>query len=414
MDHHYPLPFRPHPRALVIEDTKDAHDSPDISSPPLSDLRQDDFTPRYQSSPEAHAEEDYPKRKTGRQNDFIQNGSFMPIVSRDHLREKAQLDDSFDDRITKPSTSEVLVKQPSLLQMVEDNLRQVRSQTPSPEPKHEDARSTSSSYPEQGIRSPTVPSPDLYVRFTKFDLGDLTKYSRPYERISGLRSSSDSSAGARAMSQGSTHRALTGAITAFGKLQRLPTPSYRRFEVVSSSEDLTVHASAPQNSIASQTSLEDVVEPVDTYPLVRVKAHSQPGSLASRPHPGSPSPSTKPPGVTRLSKRKASSISFRGLTAGVKRSRVGLKKLAYNVRRSSCYKLRQVHDTIKRQHKEQKKQYAAWKAARCKLKPEDAIEGKHEKKFASFSIGKGRDGDQSWWKAGVEKYRAPKWMRFGK
>ncbi|KAF5666046.1 hypothetical protein FHETE_6415 [Fusarium heterosporum] len=398
MDHPYSLPFRPHPRTLTTEDTTDVFDSPNISNPPLSDLRVRKRASLFRQKLE----------------NLENNGTSMPIVLHDRLREKAQLDDSSNDRITKPPASEILMKQPSLLQMVEDNLRQVRSQTPSPEPKHEDARSTSSSYPEQGIRSPTVPSPDLDVRFTKFDLSNLTKYSRPYERISGLRSSSDSSAGARAMSQGSNHRALTSAITTFGKLQRLPTPSYRRFEVVSSSEDLAVHVSAPQNSIASQTSLENTVEAVDTSPLTRVKAHSQPGDLADRSHPVSPSPSTKPPGVTRPSKRKASSISLRGLTAGVKRSRVGLKKLVYNVRRSSCYKLRQVHDTIKRQRKEQKKQYAAWKAARCKLKPGDVIEGKHKKRLAPFSIEKGRDEDQSWWKAGVKRYRAPKWMRFGR
>ncbi|KAM0349016.1 hypothetical protein ACHAPU_003951 [Fusarium lateritium] len=414
MNHPFPLPFRPHPRTLATEDAQDAHGSPNISSPPRSDLkvrkRAALFRQKRENLENVHTGDRYPKRNFGRQDTFIQNGTLIPIIPHDHLREKAQLNDSSDDRAIKAPTSEILAKQPSLLQMVEDNLRQMRSQTPSPEPKHEDARSTSSSYPEQGIRSPNVPSPDLDVRFTKFDLGDLTKYSRPYDRISGLRSSSDSSA----ICQGSTHRALTGAATAFGKLQRLPTPSYHRFEVVSSSEDLTVQASAPQNSIASQTSLEDAIEPVVTYPLTRVKAHSQPGGLAGRPHPGSPSPSIKPPRVTRSSKRKASSISLRSLTAGAKRSRVELEKLAHNVCRNTCYKLRQVHDTIKRQHKEPKRQYAAWKAARRKIKPEDAIEGKHEKRFASFSIGKGRDGEQSWWKAGVEKYRAPKWMQFSK
>jgi hypothetical protein len=338
----------------------------------------------------------------------------MPIVPHDHLREKAQLHDSSDDRTAKPSTSEVIAKQTSLLEMVRENLRHVRSQTPSPELKHEDARSTSSSYPEQGMRSPSAPSPDLDARIAKVDLGDLTKYSRTYDRLSALRSSSSSSGAARIMSQGSTYRALTDAAAAFGQLQRFPTPSYHRFEIVSSSEDLTAHALAPQNSIASLTSSKDAIESIETHALTRVEAHAQLGSQTDKSHLGSPSPSIKPPKVAGPPKRKASSISLRGLTAGVKRSRVELKKLACNVCHTSCYKLRQIRENIKRQRKEQKKQYSAWKALRRRLKPGDAIKGKHEKGFASFSIDKGRHGNESWWKAGVERYRAPNWMRFGK
>jgi hypothetical protein len=354
------------------------------------------------------------KLKTARQDAFLHNGTLIPIVPHDHLREKPQLHDSSDDSTAKPSTSEVIAKQASLLEMVRENLRHVRSQTPSPELKHEDARSTSSSYPEQGMRSPSAPSPDLDARIAKTDLGDLTKYSRTYDRLSALRSSSSSSGAARVMSQGITHRALTDAAAAFGQLQRFPTPSYHRFEIVSSSEDLTAHNLAPQNSIASLASLEDAIESIDTRALTRVKAHPQLGSQTDESHLGSPSPSIKPPKVAGAPKRKASSISLRGLTAGVKRSRVELKKLAYNVCHTSCYKLRQVRENIKRQRKEQMKQYSAWKALRRRLKPGDAIKGKHEKGFASFSIDKGRHGNESWWKAGVERYRAPKWMQFGK
>ncbi|KAM0271472.1 hypothetical protein ACHAPA_002649 [Fusarium lateritium] len=418
MNPNFSLPMRPHPRTRATLDARDPHDSQIVSNPQQSELkvrkRAPTFRQKLENLENAATDAQQSKTKTARREAFLQNGTLIPIAPHDHLREKAQLDDSSDDRTTKLSASEVITKQTSLLEMVRENLRHVRSQTPSPELKHEHTRRTSSSYPEQGIRSPSAPSPDLDARIAKTDLGDLTRYSRAYDHLSGLRSSSSSSGAARIISQGSTYRALTDAAAAFGQLQRFPTSSYHRFEIVSSSEDLTAHALAPQNSIASQTSLEDAIESIETHALTRVKAHTQLGNQTDESHPGSPSPSIKPPKMVRPPKRKASSISLRGLTAGVKRSRVELEKLAYNVCHTSCYKLRQVRENIKRQRKEQKKQYSAWRALRRRLKPGDAIKGKHEKGFASFSIDKGRHGNQSWWKAGVEKYRAPKWMRFGK
>ncbi|KAI6748615.1 hypothetical protein HG530_015388 [Fusarium avenaceum] len=415
MNPNFSLPMRPHPRTRSTEDARDSHDSQAASNPQQNELKQDGSLSRYKaSSPEAAIDAQQSKPKTARHDAFLQNGTLIPIVAHDHLREKAQLHDSSDDRAVKLSTSGVIAKQTSLLEMVRENLRHVRSQTPSPELKYEGVRSTSSSYPEQGMRSPSTPSPDLDVRIAKIDLGDLTRYSRTYDRLSALHSSSSSSGAGRIVSQGSTHRALTDAAAAFGQLHRFPTPSYHRFEIVSSSEDLTAHALAPQNSIASQTSLKDTIECIETHGLTRVKAQAQLGNQTDESHPGSPRPSIKPPKVAGTPKRKASSISLRGLTAGVKRSRVELEKLAYNVCHTSCYKLRQVRESIKRQRKEQKKQYSAWKALRRQLKPGDAIKGKHEKGFASFSIDKSRHGNESWWKAGVERYRAPKWMQFGK
>ncbi|KAF4452805.1 hypothetical protein F53441_4424 [Fusarium austroafricanum] len=342
----------------------------------------------------------------------------MPVGPRDHLREEAQLSNASDDQVRKSSTSEIIADQTSILQMVQNDLRRMRSQTPSPVSRRGGPRSISSSYPEQGIDSTGAPSPDSDSRNPKLDLGDLTKYSRTNDHLSGLRSSSSSSGGVRIMSRGSTHKTLVDAAAAFGHLQRQPTPSYHRFEVVSSSEDLPSNAFAPQNSMASQTSLEDNIEVSDTYPLTRVKANTQfDGPIekhsTERLPPDSPSPSIKPPQLKREMKRKASGISLRSLTAGVKRSRVEFEKLAQNVCHKSRYKLRQACQNIKRQHRKQKKQYAAWKALRRKLEPGDAIKGKHEKGFASFSIEKSRHGTESWWKAGVDKFHAPKWMHFG-
>ncbi|KAF9776732.1 hypothetical protein IL306_005047 [Fusarium sp. DS 682] len=313
--------------------------------------------------------------------------------------------------------SERISDQASILQMVRDTLRHERSQAPSPESKHGSGpRSTSSSYPDLGIEPSNAPSPSSDTRIPRLDLGDLTKYSRTNDRLSGLRSSSSSSAAARFKSQGSTQKARLDAASAFEHLQRLPTPSYHRFEIVSSSEDLPSDELAPQNNMIIRTSLKETAELTETYALTRVKAQTQAqfdGPTEIR-HPDSPSPSIKPPQVERRRKRKASTISLRSWTESVKRSRIEVKKLAHNICYNSRNKLRQACQNIKRQHKEQKKHYSAWKILRHKLKREDASKSKHEKEPASFSIEKSRRETESWWKTGVDKYHAPKWMRFGK
>ncbi|KAG8667263.1 hypothetical protein FPOAC1_012090 [Fusarium poae] len=310
--------------------------------------------------------------------------------------------------------------------MVKENIRDLRSQTPSPEPvlilgpKHKSdqqgARSTSSSYPEDVIRSPDLPSPpDSHVVLSS--LGDLTRYSHTNDRLSGLRSSSSSFGASRAVSQGSTYKTLADAATAIGKLQRLPTPSYHRFEILSSSEDLALNALAPHNSKASHESefpIEGFVESLELRPLRRVAAHTGFSNPTDSFHSESPSPSVKLPRINTSRKRKASGISLRSISASVKRSRVEVKKLANNICRSSCDKLRQARENIKRQHNEQKKQYSVWKELRRRLKPGDAIKGKHEKGLATFSMEKSLRGTKAWWKAGVEKYQAPEWMHFRK
>ncbi|KAG5753768.1 hypothetical protein H9Q69_004188 [Fusarium xylarioides] len=300
--------------------------------------------------------------------------------------------------------------------MVRDNLRPMRSQAPSPESVHRAPRSTSSSYHDQGTGSNDVPSPASDTRMPSLDLGDLTKYSRFNDRLSGLRSSSSSSVAARAMSQGRTHGAGVDEAPAFGHLQRRPIQSYHSFEIVSSSEDLQSIVTPAQKTMARQPPLEDTTGFERTYPLTPMKARiqTQIDSPTENRHSESPSPSTKPPQVERRSKRKSSVMSLRSLTEGVKRSRAGVEKLAHNICYNGCDKLRHAYQNVRRQHKEQRKHHSAWKALRRKIRPEDASKPKHEKASASFSIEQGGRGTESWWKAGVEKFHAPKWMRFGK
>ncbi|QGI60666.1 hypothetical protein CEK26_004637 [Fusarium fujikuroi] len=352
------------------------------------------------------------------QDAFLQNGALLPVTHRDHFREEAQLqlNDASDGQTRKPPTTDIISDQLSILQMVRDSLRPMRSQAPSPKPVHRPPRSTSSSYHDQGIGSDDVPSPASDTRMPSLDLGDLTKYSRFNDRLSGLRSSSSSSVAARGMGQGSTHGTGIDEVPAFGHLQRQPIQSYHSFEIVSSSEDLQSNVTPAQKTMARQPSLDDTTGFERIYPLTRVKARvqAQIDNPTENRHLESPSPSIKPPQVERRSKRKSSVMSLRSLTEGVKRSRAGVEKLAHKFCYNSCSKLRHAYQSVGRQQREQRKHYSAWKTLRRKIRPEDASKLNHEKESASFSIEQGGRGIDSWWKAGVGKYHAPKWMRFGK
>ncbi|KAF4334648.1 hypothetical protein FBEOM_11514 [Fusarium beomiforme] len=401
MNDTFTLPVRSRPLALSARYTPDSYVSYTISETQSSGLKAQKRAPVTQKTLE----------------NLENNGAFLPITHRDHLREETLLDNVSDDRIRSFSTSEEISDQASVLQMVRDTLRHERSQSPSPESKHGSGpRRTSSSYPDLDTKPSNAPSPASDTRIPRLDLGDLTKYSRINDRLSCLRSSSSSSAAAEAKSQEGTKKGRFDAASAFEHLQRLPTSSYHRFEIVSSSEDLPSNALTPQSNMAIRTSLEETAEPTQTYAPTRVKAQAQTrfDGLTEIQHPGSPSPSIKPPQMESKRKRKASTISLRSWTESVKRSRVEVKKLAHNIRHSGCNKIRQACQNIKRQHKEQKKHYSVWKALRHKFKREDAIKDKHEKEPGTFSIEKSKRETESWWKAGVDKYHAPKWMRFGK
>ncbi|KAF5026723.1 hypothetical protein F66182_1191 [Fusarium sp. NRRL 66182] len=331
----------------------------------------------------------------------------MPVPPRHRLREEAQLNNTSDPNPPMPDD------QLSIVDMINETIRRERSETPSPEPIQERKKdSSSSSYPEHGFESIRAPSPVLHMPMSK--LGNLSQYSRGTDDISDLHSSG-SSGDARTVSQGSIDRSLADVAAPLVKLQRKPTTSYHRFEVLSSSEDLPLHLVAPRNNTANQETQplsDDALDTLGTYPLKRVRAHTQADDLLEQVGPGSPGLSVKPPQTKTAVKRKASVISLRSLTASVKRSRVEIKKLASNVYCSSSSKISQARENVKRQHKDRRKQYSWWKTLRRRLQPVDVIESKRENGYATFEAEKGQHERKHWWKTGVAKFHAPKWMRF--
>lgn len=114
------------------------------------------------------------------------------------------------------------------------------------------------------------------------------------------------------------------------------------------------------------------------------------------------------PALMYKAKRKASQFSLRSLTQTLsKRPRLGIRKWANSVltRHFGLAKQKWRYQT-----EQEKRDYAAWKANRRRSRPADALIGKSEKGFGAFSFDRCRYGDEEWWKEGVSKYQAPKWM----
>ncbi|KAM0420596.1 hypothetical protein ACHAPT_011643 [Fusarium lateritium] len=341
----------------------------------------------------------------------------LPRHPHEHLREVAQPQETPADKlpgnVSPLPPAELLADQASLLRLVNENLKLGRSDSSSMDRKIERVRSTSSSYTEQAMNLSRLQSPVSDLGNAKPCLGDLSQYSRANDRLSNLRSSS-SSGGPMATT---THQAAAEAAAAMLEWQRHPVTSYHRYELASSTEDLVPDGTTERNGGECQNSKNSSCQTVLTHdlsPLVRVTANNQLDGAAEKLYQGSPRPSVQPPQArTRGIKRSASGISLRSLSKGVKRTRRQVKKLASSAYRAGSRKLGRACKNIKRKHGKQRKQYSAWKALRRRLKPGDAIKGKTEKGFASFSMERSRHGHEQWWKAGVNKYHAPSWMRFG-
>ncbi|KAI5463140.1 hypothetical protein BGZ63DRAFT_422535 [Mariannaea sp. PMI_226] len=310
--------------------------------------------------------------------------------------------------------SELLVDQANLLRLVDENLRLGSPESSSPEPRVDHVRSTSSSYPTVGINSTRVQSP-VGQPVNKLSLDNLSLYGR---------SASSSSKSRAASTASSTQEAIAEAarVTLQWQGERVPLESYRQYELSSSPEsspEIYPEDSASQRARRryphGKKDSDDTC--VDSVPDTRLSRYSGINALKSQYdgatdiHLTSRFPSIQPDTSHRGSKRKASS-AFNSIRPVAKRARTDIQKIVNNAYQGGTRRFSQARDTIRRQHKEDMRQYAAWKSLRRRQNPGDAIKGKFEKGFTAFAIERSRYGHEMWWRDGVEKYHAPEWMKF--
>lgn len=310
---------------------------------------------------------------------------------------------------------ELLAEHANLLKLVGENLRLGSSESPSPEPQITRVRSSSSSYPSKGIRSTQSPVSELPLH--TLSLSNLSQFSHSNRRLSQLHSSSTSSKQRSVSTSGSTQEAIAEAAAVITQWQgeRERIVSYGRYKLNSSAEILPEDSTSQQVRLGSEeSSTRSSAEPKPPRYSEVMAIKNQYDGVGDAPHPESPLPSAYQRMGPQGTKRKASQFSLRSLSKPfAKRPRLEIKRLASNAYRGSTRQFSRARESMRRQHEEETKQYAAWKALRRRNKPGDAIKGKIEKGFGSFSIERSRYGHKMWWKEGVEKYHAPEWMRFG-
>lgn len=257
----------------------------------------------------------------------------------------------------------------------------------------------------------------------------LSQFGKANDRLSNLRSSSSSSEVIKASPHNSLHEAIADATATATQWQgeRQPIESYHRYELGDSTEILPADSSSQRGGYESTyigaKSIPDAHLPryndIAGGGQITILEHQFDG-MEEFPCPGSPSPTSVYPGRAtndfgpKLSKRTASHFSLRSLTRSFKRPRLDIKRLASNVYRSSTRKMSRVRNLMRRQHEDEMRQYAAWKAQRRRSCPADPLKGKSEKGFGTFSMERDHSSRDDWWKEGVGKYHAPAWMKFDK
>ncbi|KAK7409447.1 hypothetical protein QQX98_008354 [Neonectria punicea] len=310
--------------------------------------------------------------------------------------------------------AELLAEHADLLKLVGEHFRLDSSESPSPEPQITRVRSTSS-YLSKGIRSTRIQSPVTGEPVHKLSLSNLSQFGRSNNRSSDFRSTSTSAKSRSTSAASSTQEAIADAAAVINQWQgeRKPIESYHRYELNSSGEESSSEQGSFNSDKLYSNSSSNDTKPPRYSEIIEMKNQYDGVGDAPQSHPESPLPSAYQRKWPQGAKRKASQFSLRSLTKPLaKRPRLAIKRIASNAYRGGSRQFCRARELMKRQREEELKQYAAWKAMRRRSKPGDALKGKFEKGFGTFSIERSRYGHEMWWKDGVEKYHAPKWLQF--
>lgn len=265
------------------------------------------------------------------------------------------------------------------------------------------------------------------MRVDRLSLSDLSRFGRGNDRLSYLGSGSTASSTRQAQGDANHHEAIHEATAAISGWQDEPRPTkrpaYNQYELADSSEvlpgdSLSQRLSPPPLEFEPLASaISGCASPSDgsatTWEsLQRLKGQYDGPADPQRPK-GPGSASSPPP---RPNKRSASQFSLRSLTRSFsKRPRLrGIRKLASHVYRGGGRRLTLACHKWRLQKEQERRQFEAWKANRRRERPADPLKGKSEPGFGTFSLERGRYGNEEWWQEGVAKYQAPSWMLFQK
>lgn len=280
--------------------------------------------------------------------------------------------------------------------MINENLRESLRTPSDTGPDLERTRSTSSSYPEQGINSSSEHSLDVDQDAPRLDLSEANLLE--FNHTSRSRSPAQAP-----VTEHSTDDSDASSADLFRKV------TVAELELECKTSKMDAFCGSDTNSHAGSVADEEIATG-----FARHATHARDSSHSGDDFPGSPNSPLRPHPTPGGLKRSASQFSMKTVTHGLKRSRIECKNKVVKAYSEGVRRASMVRDRIKRKHDEETKQYSAWKAMQRKFNPGNPIKGKHEKGYGAFSMEKSRHGHDQWWKEGVNKYQAPEWIRFGK
>lgn len=301
-------------------------------------------------------------------------------------------------------------EQDDVICLLDESLRKARSHAPSPESLLRRPRSTSSSYPAEGIKSSRMQSPvSSYGNGRRLSLSNLSQFGDGADDL--IRRSSSTSSRRRASSNsGDSNKAAseTASSSVAWRRQRDPVLSYGRFELLNSDESepaptpfghIRITTEKPPSYRSKPPTLSETSDRTHASAHSTRTQYDGPGETSNA---DSPDPFARPSSFPVGSKRKASQFSLASIT---KRPRLSIKRWALKLA-----------DKMKHRRDEGRRHFAQWRARREESKQMDTPELKAEKNISTFSdafsIEKGRKGHEDWWIEGVKKYRAPTWIKF--
>jgi hypothetical protein len=116
----------------------------------------------------------------------------------------------------------------------------------------------------------------------------------------------------------------------------------------------------------------------------------------------------------RQYKRKASVFSLRSLTSSLpKRPRFDIRKWASNFYRQGSQRLNMARLKWRHQTRQDRGVFEAWRARHRRVAQEMSNDQEGLKKdYGTFSTERKECSNEDWWRDGVKRYEAPKWMNF--
>ncbi|KAL7785202.1 hypothetical protein V8C37DRAFT_394530 [Trichoderma ceciliae] len=290
-------------------------------------------------------------------------------------------------------------------------------------------RRTSSSYPSQGNVSTRVQSPESMCHPNKLSLTNLSRFSKANDRLSNLRSTLSSDEAYDVSMSTGPPEAMEEAITAIAQWQGELRPrivSYNKYQLSESTEVLpSDSASQQQNPSGAHLPLSTPLSAKDTAALTWGSVEPIKGQFDGAHEANnrfeSPNPAIRSPCTPanqehphRQSKRKASVFSLRSLTNSLsKRPRFGLRKWASTVYQQGSQRLNLARLKWRHQARQDRRMFEAWRVRHRKVTQDGSpCKEKHDRSYETSSPERKVCVNEDWWRDGVSRYEAPKWMNF--